>query len=100
MKIMYMAVSLLLLVANSKHLAAQVNDSLTQVYSRYDFIPGEKVIFFDDFSAENIGDFPALWNTNGSGEVVTFGKYPGKWLKITNGRGATCLADPLTLPDN
>ncbi len=102
MKTKHIAVSLLLvlLLVNNKQLAAQGNDTLAQIYSRYDFIPGEKVIFFDDFSSENIGDFPAGWNTNGSGEIVTFGKYPGRWLKITNGRGATCLAEPLTLPDN
>lgn len=90
----------MLLVVNSNYLTAQVTDSLTQVYSKYDFIPGEKLIFFDDFSSENMGDFPALWNTNGSGEIVTFGKYPGKWLKITNDRAATCLANPLVLPEN
>jgi len=25
-------------------------DTNPQIYSKYDFIPGEKVIFFDDFS--------------------------------------------------
>ena len=95
-----MAVFLLLSLSYSSYLPAQDNDSLTRIYSKFDFIPGEKVIFFDDFSAENIGDFPALWNTNGSGEVVTFGKYPGKWLKITNPRSIVTLLDPLTLPEN
>ncbi|MBZ5857671.1 OmpA family protein [Flavihumibacter profundi] len=99
MKLRYIAACFLLFM-NSRQLAAQVNDSLTQVYSKFDFIPGEKVIFFDDFSSENIGDFPTLWNTNGSGEVVTYGKYPGKWLKVTNSKGITCLADTLKLPEN
>ncbi|MFN8134957.1 MAG: hypothetical protein U0Z17_06950 [Bacteroidales bacterium] len=31
-----------------------------QSYSKYDFIPGEKVIFFEDFSQDAIGDFPAF----------------------------------------
>ncbi len=79
---------------------AYAQDSLTQVYSKYDFIAGEKVIFYDDFSSDHIGDFPVLWNTNGSGEVVTMPKFPGRWLKITNSRGATCLASALNLPDN
>ncbi len=39
-------------------------------YSKFDFVPGEKTIFYDDFSSDLIGDFPAKWNTNGSGEVV------------------------------
>jgi len=59
---------------------AQENNYIT---SKYDFIPGEKVIFFDDFTSESIGDFPAQWLTNGSGEIVTLEKFPGKWLHIT-----------------
>ncbi|HEX2960795.1 MAG TPA: OmpA family protein [Ignavibacteriales bacterium] len=54
-------------------------------YSKFDFVPGEKVLFFEDFSQDNVGDFPARWNTNGTGEVVTTNKYPGKWLKAKNG---------------
>jgi OOP family OmpA-OmpF porin len=53
------------------------------IVSKFDFIPGEKVIFFDDFSKESIGDFPALWLTNGSGEIVTSEKFPGRWFHIT-----------------
>lgn len=53
-------------------------------YSKFDFVPGEKVIFFDDFSRDNTGDFPVKWNTNGKGEVVTSNAYPGKWLKMRN----------------
>jgi OmpA-OmpF porin, OOP family len=51
--------------------------------SKYDFIPGEKVIFYDDFTSENIGDFPASWLTNGSGEIVKSDKFPGRWFHIT-----------------
>jgi outer membrane protein OmpA-like peptidoglycan-associated protein len=54
-----------------------------QTTSKYDFVPGEKVIFYDDFSQENVGDFPVMWNTNGSGEIVTSAKFPGKWLQLT-----------------
>ncbi|HVK48929.1 MAG TPA: OmpA family protein [Pseudobacter sp.] len=52
------------------------------VYSKFDFIPGEKVIAFEDFSQDNTGDFPAKWNTNASAEVVTTDGLPGKWLKL------------------
>ncbi|MCU0381476.1 MAG: OmpA family protein [Chitinophagaceae bacterium] len=99
MKIKHICV-LLFLAAGGDTVIAQGNDTLTQVYSKFDFVPGEKIIFYDDFSGENIGDFPARWNTNGSGEIVTYGKLPGKWFKITNNRGAVCLADALTLPEN
>jgi len=53
------------------------------IVSKYDFIPGEKVIFFDDFASESVGDFPAQWLTNGSGEIVTSQKFPGKWFNMT-----------------
>jgi OmpA-OmpF porin, OOP family len=56
-----------------------------KIISKYDFIPGEKIIFFDDFSTDNIGDFPVHWNTNSSGEVVTIEKFPGKWFQMTGG---------------
>ncbi len=35
------------------------------VFSRYDFIPGDKVIFFDDFSDTDVGEFPLKWHLKG-----------------------------------
>jgi outer membrane protein OmpA-like peptidoglycan-associated protein len=67
--------------------------------SKYDFIPGESLMFFDDFTQESIGDFPGLWNTNGSGEIVTTNLFPGRWLKL----GADAAFIPGTkkiFPDN
>lgn len=52
------------------------------VYTKFDFIPGEKVLAFEDFAQDNVGDFPAQWNTNASAEVITTGELPGKWLKL------------------
>lgn len=68
-------------------------------YSKFDFIPGEKVIFFDDFSQDNIGDFPALWNTNGSAEIVTTNLLPGRWMKFAS-REAIWTDELLKMPDN
>jgi len=53
-----------------------------KAYSKYDFVPGEKVFAFEDFSTAEIGDFPERWNTNGTAEIVTVSTRPGKWLKI------------------
>lgn len=58
------------------------NGSL-RTYSKYDFIPGEKIMSYDDFSQDAIGDFPALWTTNASGEVMTVENKEGKWLNIS-----------------
>jgi OmpA-OmpF porin, OOP family len=54
-------------------------------YSKFDFIPGEKVIFYDDFSQDVLADFPGMWNTTGSGEVTTTNLYPGNWFKMKPG---------------
>ncbi|WP_318310266.1 OmpA family protein [Flagellimonas crocea] len=55
-----------------------------EVYSKFDFVPGDKPIFYDDFNSDFMGDFPSKWNTNGSGEIVTMGTQPGKWYSIAN----------------
>lgn len=68
------------LLITSTNIFAQEGNKIN---SKYDFIPGEKVIFYDDFTAESIGDFPVQWNTNGSGEIVTASNFPGNWFQLT-----------------
>lgn len=70
-----------------------------QAYSKYDFVPGETVIFYEDFSQDAVGDFPALWNTNGSAEVVTTNLFPGNWMKFVMNQCVWTDA-LLKLPDN
>jgi outer membrane protein OmpA-like peptidoglycan-associated protein len=60
------------------------NEISFKSFSKFDFIPGDRIIFFEDFSQDNIGDFPVKWNTNGSGEVISTNLFPGKWLKMVN----------------
>lgn len=71
-----------------------------QTYSRFDFVPGEKIIYFEDFSQDNIGEFPLAWNTNGSAEVVTNNRYPGKWLKFTGISTRVWTDKLIELPEN
>ncbi|WP_127125018.1 OmpA family protein [Pseudoflavitalea rhizosphaerae] len=47
-----------------------------------DFVPGTNILFQDDFLNDPEGDFPAKWNTNGSGEVVKISGVEGKWLEV------------------
>jgi outer membrane protein OmpA-like peptidoglycan-associated protein len=61
-----------------------VSDDL-EVYSKFDFVPGDKLLYFDDFSQDFIGDFPSKWNTNGSGEVIKLNKAEGNWFEIKPG---------------
>ena len=58
-------------------------------YSKFDFIPGEKVLAAEDFSQDAVGDFPAKWNTNGGGEIVTIEGQSGHWLAFTSKGGLT-----------
>jgi len=51
-------------------------------YSRFDFVPGEKIILEESFAQEPIGEFPSQWNTRSGAEVVTVSNRPGKWLSI------------------
>lgn len=68
---------------------AQINVGASQTdfksYSKFDFVAGEQVIYFEDFSQDAVGDFPDKWNTNASGEIVTLGSIQGKWLKLNEG---------------
>ncbi len=78
--------------------AANSTPSLA-AYSKYDFVPGQKVVYYEDFSQDAIGDFPALWNTNGSAEVVTTNLFPGQWMKFAC-RESVWTDALLILPEN
>ena len=71
-----------------------------QSFSQYDFVPGDKILLFEDFSQDAVGDFPALWTTNGSGEVKTLNMAEGKWLHLTTNGNQYQLMKDLDLPDN
>lgn len=70
-----------------------------QVYSKFDYVPGDKQLFFDDFSNDFIGDFPSKWNTNGGGEVVTLGGSSEKWLELISGYAIYFIPDVPQLPE-
>ena len=68
-------------------------------YSKFDFIPGEKVIAVEDFMQDAVGDFPDKWNSTGSGEIVTIGGKPGHWLMLSK-QGEYLPEFTKSLPDN
>ena len=51
-------------------------------FTKFDFVPGERIIYAEDFSQDAIGELPLNWNSTGKGEVVTLDKETGKWLKL------------------
>ncbi|HVF96389.1 MAG TPA: OmpA family protein [Flavisolibacter sp.] len=58
------------------------SDTALKSFSKFDFVPGEKVIYAEDFAGDAVGELPLNWNTTGKGEVVTLSKFPGKWLRL------------------
>ena len=67
---------------NSTKTESQGETATLKSYSKFDFVPGEKILYSEDFSQDVIGEFPAKWNTNGSGELMTIDGQPGKWLNL------------------
>ena len=83
----------------SDHPESQPKKETTSYTSKFDFIPGENLIISDDFSEDAVGDFPAQWFTNGSGEIVTIEGKEGKWLMLKE-RSEYYIDQLLKLPDN
>ncbi len=71
-----------------------------QATTQYDFIPGDKILYFEDFSQDAVGDFPALWTSNGGGEVKTINIAPGKWMHMNGEDAVYCYSKTLAFPDN
>ena len=64
--------------ANASPAAAPTAAPAIEVYgNRYDFVPGDKVLVFDDFSDTDVGEYPAKWTIKEGGgnqvEVVQVG---------------------------
>ncbi len=80
--------------ASSATAAAPAIDDVVLV--NYDFVPGDRVIFAEDFSKDNIGDFPKrLELRRGNFEVA---KYQGQQYLRTNSGGTVAITLPEVLP--
>jgi hypothetical protein len=66
-------------------------------WANYDFVPGPRVLFADDFTADRVGDFPRrLAYVNGSSELVLWQGRP--WLRA-GGPGDFAVPLPEVLPE-
>jgi outer membrane protein OmpA-like peptidoglycan-associated protein len=74
-------------------------------YQNYDFVPGDKIVFEDDFKADTDGEFPAHWTLlSGQAVVNTFQNQPtfaltdGNYVKVApRVKPATYLSDSFTV---
>lgn len=53
------------------------------LYTKFDFVPGDKVLFFDDLAREETGEFPSRWNLDYG--VFEIAKAAGRnWILCTD----------------
>lgn len=66
----------------------------------YDFVPGTKPLYVDDFSADNVGDFPRrLELVDGNMEVAELKGGAGRMLRVTSWPGKFEIQLPEVLPE-
>jgi len=56
------------------------------LYTKYDFIPGDRVIFYDDLSTEELGEFPSRWRLD-SGVFEIANQGGRNWIMCTDEGG-------------
>jgi len=71
-----------------------------QAFTNYDFVPGDKVILYEDFSQDAVGDFPALWTTDVAGEVNTLNIAAGNWFNLNSTEGTYWFMNDIDFPKN
>ena len=85
---------------NQPQEATQDSKQSLKAYSNYDFIPGDKVLLYEDFSQDAVGDFPALWTTDVAGEVNTLNIASGNWFNLKSTEGTYWLMQDIDFPKN
>lgn len=66
-------------------------------WANYDFLPGDEILMYEDFTADRVGDFPRRFDLiEGSWEVVDW--EGGRYLRATAG-GLLAIPLPRTLPE-
>jgi len=59
-----------------------IEETPLKSFTKYDFIPGERILYYENFEGEALAELPTNWNTSGTGEVTTLDKFPGNWLRL------------------
>ncbi len=61
-------------------LMAQAADTSTVDWTRYEYIPGQQVLFYDDFSGDKEGEAPQVWRVSEGGKVEVRKRQEKFWL--------------------
>ena len=100
-KLKYLIPVLLFIILTERAISQDAGPAFT-AYNNYDFVPGDKIVFFDDFADDQNGEFPAHWNL-GNGQAVINTVNNVKALLITDGNFAhisPLIKSPSYLTDN
>jgi OmpA-OmpF porin, OOP family len=66
-------------------------------WANYDFVPGDDILFFDDYTRDEVGDFPRRFELiQGSFEIVEWNG--ARYVRATSG-GLFAIPLPRTLPE-
>src|SRR5512140_479638 len=78
--------------------AAAGGGSIATVSTKFDFVPGDSVIFVDDLTQDELGEFPTRWTLrSGTWEVAEL--KGERWLRCTSTSGAVRMKVPPSLPE-
>ena len=80
--------------------AAGEGGALSSVSTKFDYVPGDSVMLFDDFTQDELGEFPVQWRlTQGTFEVAE--SAGERWLRCvsTDGRVRMKLPAMTSLPE-
>jgi hypothetical protein len=70
--------------------------SVSSVSTKFDFVPGDSVLFLDDFTQDELGEFPARWRpTQGTFETAEMAGE--RWLRCVSPDGSIRMKMPATL---
>ena len=71
----------LLCLVSARYALAQSPDTVQMDWSRYDYLPGQQVLFYDDFTADREGQPPNAWTVNPNGKVAVTKAGDELWLR-------------------
>jgi len=72
-------------------------DKVSQVSTKFDYVPGDSVLFLDDFTQDDLGEFPHQWSL-AQGNFETAELKGERWLRGASDDGRIRLKLPITGP--
>lgn len=80
---------------------SKVNDEASfSTYNKFDFLPGDKILAFDDFKQDAIGDLPDRWNSTGGAEIAKVNGSEFNWVQLTGAKAFFAPQYTSKMPDN